>query len=275
MSLNSRGIRNLAFGAMYLVLSVWHDSGRALSMERVRLESVTHSESTFIDGYMAKPDGTGPFPAVVLLHGCNGLPADLKAGGGNPWVDRFVDWGYVALVVDSFSSRGVEEACITPLALDRVADAYGGAAFLSRQQFVDTNRIAVLGFSAGGNAALSAVEQPNFDSYGEQNHAKFKAAIAYYPYCLHDGHFAASTLILIGELDDWTPASACRQMMATRKNIGSPVALVTYPDAYHGFDMALLQPGRHYFGHWVEYNQTAAENALQKVQHFLSENLAN
>ena len=59
-----------------------------------------------IQGYLTKPKGAGPFPAVVLLHSCLGLPANRRA-----MADTFAGWGYVALFVDDFATRGVKETC--------------------------------------------------------------------------------------------------------------------------------------------------------------------
>jgi hypothetical protein len=59
-------------------------------------------------GHLSGPKGDGPFPAIVLLHGCSGL------GRANEvWTARLVDWGYVVLNVDSFGPRG-EADCHRP-----------------------------------------------------------------------------------------------------------------------------------------------------------------
>jgi len=80
------------------------------------------------------------------------------------------------------------------------------------------------------------------------------------------------TLVLIGELDDWSPAAACKAMMK-RRNRDSPIQLIVYPDAHHVFD-APRQQGQRYFGHWLEYNTVAAEQASEEVRKFLAEHLA-
>src|SRR5580704_7268540 len=53
-----------------------------------------------------RPSGGGPFPAVVLLHTCAGLGPHVHA-----WARKLQDWGYVALVVDSFTPRGNGVVC--------------------------------------------------------------------------------------------------------------------------------------------------------------------
>ena len=56
-----------------------------------------------------------------------------------------------------------------------------------------------------------------------------------------NGTVSVPTVILIGELDDWTPAPACKKLMARRGGEGAPIRLVVYPDAYHAFDVATLR----------------------------------
>src|SRR5438876_11111601 len=75
-----------------------------------------------IQGYLAKPEGAGPFPAVVGLHGCAGMPDATK----RKLVDELVGWGYVTLLVDSFATRGVDHDCFRGfLAIARISDSYG------------------------------------------------------------------------------------------------------------------------------------------------------
>ena len=62
------------------------------------------------------------------------------------------------------------------------------------------------------------------------------------------------TLILIGMLDDWTPAAACSDKVASWGSDGPSIEPVIYPGAYHGFYYQHLQPGTRTFDHWLEYN---------------------
>src|SRR6516225_2453096 len=102
-------------------------------------------------GYLARPDGDGPFPAVVVLHGCNGF-----FGGYAEAADQLRSWGYVALVVDSFGPRGITTRCRIGLD-EQPTDAYAALRYLSQQPSVDAARIAVLGYSMGGESALITV----------------------------------------------------------------------------------------------------------------------
>jgi dienelactone hydrolase len=222
-----------------------------------------------IDGYLTRPDGPGPFPAIVHLHGCGGPPQAVTRGDTHVWSERWAAWGYAVLVVDSFAARGIDNTCMGESA-PRDADAYGALAYLARQPFIDPGRIGVIGFSAGAIAALSIVQTRDFELFENESEHRFKAAVAYYPACFGDGNVAIPTLILIGDRDDWSPPRACQAMM-TRRDPDSPARLVVYPGAYHAFDVPAA--GRSYFGHWLEYNAAAAEQAADEARKFLAENL--
>ncbi|MGO7668167.1 dienelactone hydrolase family protein, partial [Rhizobium ruizarguesonis] len=73
------------------------------------------------------------------------------------WPKRLVSWGYVVLVVDSFTPRNIKDPCPSYLP-DRVFDAYGALDFLSKQSFVDIRRVALMGCSAGGTATLEGTK---------------------------------------------------------------------------------------------------------------------
>jgi len=109
-------------------------------LARERGETIKAAPATIIEGYLSKPEGDGPFPAVVSMHGCNGLRAASRAAGG----EYLKSLGYVAFVVDSFATRGIKEACVSPMP-DRHADAIGALTYLSSLPYVDRGRIALLG----------------------------------------------------------------------------------------------------------------------------------
>ena len=124
-----------------------------------------------------------------------------------------------------------------------------------------------MGFSAGGLATLQAVQLGGVETLMKR---KFKAAIAYYPLCrVENGDMAVQTLILIGELDDWTPPEECREMMTRRSGTGSDVQLLVYEGAHHAFDSAGLKAGAKAYGHWMEYNPVAADRSISDVRDFL------
>jgi dienelactone hydrolase len=202
-----------------------------------------------------------------VLHGCSGISSHSAA-----IADRLGSWGYVALAIDSLGPRGVADRCTSPGYPEQAFDAYAALRYLAQQFFVDATRIAVLGQSMGGIAALYAVDRDMAAQYFTE---RFQAAIAYYPACLLPKvSLTAPTLILAGESDDWTPAERCREMVAHAQPDSAPIALHVYLDTYHAFDVTALQPGRRAFGHLVEYNEPAAKDAEEKTRAFLAAHLA-
>lgn len=255
---------------------------RAASLERVELESTSQRllSGTIIDGeriegYLARPDGAGPFPAVVGLHGCAGMHDMTR----QRLADGLVGRGYVVLLVDSYATRRIVDACTSTafaIFLKRRPDAYGALLFLASQAFVDPQRVAVVGFSAGARVALSVAEPRSFELFLPPSKLRFRAAAAFYPPC-KDPWTAARpgipTLIFIGALDDWTPAADCSDKVASWGNDGPPIELIVYPGAYHGFYYPHLQPGRTMFDHWLEYNGEAADDATRRLHQFLDRHL--
>jgi len=240
----------------------------------VELENPLASK-TPLQGYLRQTDRAEPSPAVVLLHGCDGNWRRLD----QRWGKRIASWGYVTLTVDSFGPRGIDNTCTSGAPIDLAFDAYRALNFLVQRRFVDPARVAVLGFSQGGWLALTSVEHGIVEQI---SHNKFRAAIAFYPPCrAFKDDMTVTTLILIGELDDWTPAVECRNMVdgrddwgiSRRKGDGVPVRLIVYPGAYHGFDIPALQKPVQYFGHHLEFNQAATDQASEELREFLDEML--
>ena len=222
-------------------------------------------------GYLRRPDAAGPFPAVVLLHGCNGAPQSLDQN----WGPRIAAWGYVTLTVDGFGPRGLKNTCTRGPQPGMELDAYRALNFLVKQSFVDPKRVFVVGFSQGGLLSLSSVERGPIER-GAAN--KFLAAAAFYPPCKAiKGPMTVSTLILTGESDDWTPVDACRKLVAgeddlgisRQKGEGPPIQLIVYSGAYHGFDTSTLRRPISYFGHHIEFNQSATEGSSEALHQFL------
>jgi len=222
-----------------------------------------------LTGRLKKPDGIGPFPAVVLLHGCGGI--SLRRD--NRWAERLAGWGYVALQVDSFGPRGLSSVCTysgrdaTDILQQRVTDAYDAKRYLAGLPFVDRSRIAVMGWSHGGATTLDALYLKREDP--------FRAAIAYYPSCqrMLTG-LNAPLLILIGEADDWTPAGRCVEKMP-KEQAASEVTLKVYPGAYHGFDMvganATVRGSRGM--HHMQYHPEAEKDSIIRVKAFFEKYL--
>jgi dienelactone hydrolase len=251
-------------------------SGAASAGTLVEFPNLPGHTPANLSGYLARPDsglsaelggpsnGGAPYPAVVVLHGCNGM-----FGHSAVIADRLSSWGYVTLAVDSLGPRviGIANRCGRGLP-DQAFDAYAALRYLSQLDFVDPARVAVFGQSMGGETALHAVDH---DPAAE----RFRAVIAYYPFCdIPAATMTAPTLILIGEADETNPVERCREMVAHARPDGAPIALTVYPGVHHNFDVALLTPGVRYRCFWLEYNEAAAKDAEEETRAFLAAHLA-
>jgi dienelactone hydrolase len=215
-----------------------------------------------IQGYLTRPKGAGPFPAVALLHTCLGLPANRRSIAAD-----LAASGYVTLFVDDFATRGLKETCAVDFP-QGVADAYGALGFLAGQPFVDAGRIAAVGFSQGGDTALKIAAAPAAAGAGA-----FKAAAAFYPPCANeaDATLAIPTLIVIGAKDEVTPAADCAAL--AKRQAPGMVKLVVYPGAAHAFDLPEFGPGRQVMGMTLAYDRDAAEKARAELHAFLARRL--
>jgi len=239
-----------------------------------------------------RPRGPGPFPAIVLLHGCSGMytPSGYVTNSYRHWAELLSEDGYVALLVDSFGPRGHRSICELqkrPIleSRERVEDAYAAAQWLTRQSHVAAGNIGLLGWSNGGSGTLYSMRPASRLEPG------FRAAVAFYPGCralsLSKTPYRpySALLILSGEADDWTPAEACRQLAGIARKEGAPVEIVTYPDTHHAFDRIglpvryrpnvrnLNKPDR--LGATVGEHPQAREDAIRRTKAFFAQALKN
>ncbi len=235
-------------------------------LAKERGEPLAPRAPTKLEAYLSKPEGSGPFAAVISLHGCSGLSHSLRITEA-----RFLNaLGYVSLVVDSFSTRGIIEACVSPVP-DRRADAMGALAYLSKLPFVDPDRVALIGRSQGGIVALQVASSEPAGGYDIPAGLAYKAIVALYPFCAAAlGALSLPALVMIGDADDWTPANNCERWMARRAGHGAPVKLIVYPEARHAFDMLGVGNGVEIFGHRLKYDPDAAKRATAEIAEFLA-----
>lgn len=185
-------------------------------------------------------NGERVVPAVIILHGSAGVNPGEWA-----WALRMNALGYASFVVDSFTGRGIRNTEKDQTALSMtadIADAYAALRLLATDPLIDKNRIAVMGFSRGGVAALYSSLEPFRQAGTNGSDLRFAAHVAFYPSCgitFDSAHTdAAPILMLLGGKDNYTPAAPCRDYASTLRSTGAQVTLKTYPDAYHAFDRA-------------------------------------
>jgi dienelactone hydrolase len=211
-----------------------------------------------------RPQGSGPFPAVVVLSGCLGV----RSKDGR-WAERLREHGYVALVTDSFTGRGLttleqrRDVC-RGLALwggTRAGDVRASLAYLRTVPDVDATRLGVIGFSHGAWAALDFLAVA-----GDEDVRGLRAVVGFYPYCgvasrarWFGWRVDVPTLLLLAADDRMVSSDQCRGLAERAAADGQRVAFTVYPEVGHGFD-------------WR--TSDASEDAARRVAAFFTEHLS-
>jgi dienelactone hydrolase len=188
-------------------------------------------------GYLEVPATPPPWPAVVMLHSASGP-------GSQDWhyAEALRAAGFAVLAVDSFGPRGVtrtvdDQTLVSEASM--LADAFAARAALAADPRIDGGRIALLGFSKGGIAALYGALEEIRAAYGAE---PFAAHVAYYPWCglrpLELATTGAPVLVQMGDNDDVAPVELCRDLFARIRQAApdAPLTLAVYAGARHAFD---------------------------------------
>lgn len=241
-----------------------------------------------------KPEGSGPFPALVIQHQCGGLRSSTGAWQNMAilaWAKEAVSRGYVTLVLDSLGPRGVDTVCYGAkggVNFPRgVRDALQAAAHLQKLPYVDVDRIAFAGFSWGAMVGLLASGAAWGDAL--QAGKRFRAVVAFYPGCFTlrppggsayevvQPDIDSPLLVLMGGADSETPPAECTTRLEPLEVAGKPVEWHIYPTATHCWDCQNLDRFRKtdFRGVAVEYryDKEAARNSADRLFDFLSRTL--
>lgn len=199
-----------------------------------------------IQAKILRPEGAGPFPAVIVLHGCAGpLP------NGEAWGAMFRDAGFLAAIPDQHGPRGVGSTCEGPSPLigsaTRLRDTYDLMRLLGARPDVRADRIFLMGLSFGHYVTVAAMTE-NWDMMtlpGETPPPRPRAGVAVYGICSGLPQRTHGPLLLVlPELDDWTPPEDCQRWVRTGWQRGPVPRILVLPGAYHDFDRPEAGPRR-------------------------------
>ncbi len=204
---------------------------------------------------VVRPDGDGPFPVVIQLHGC---------GGRKPLQDRWAgvvrDAGWAAVIVDSYAHRNISDTqayatVCTGLRLrgaERAGDLFGAMEWVRRQAWADAERIVATGWSHGGWTALDAMAmEPGAEAERltgltglvEEPLAGLVGAFLMYPFAslpsiarLRGLRVDAAPLAIVGGRDVIVGGRGLGAALRRMKTPGAPVEVVLFDKATHAFD---------------------------------------
>ena len=230
---------------------------------------------TELVGYVFKPAGRRPFPAIVMLHGragpysanvsasctfvrrgerspCNAETQSMRAKmWGAFWAER----GVLAIHVDSFGPRGrghgfgrnthsdadrdaVNELTVRPL------DAEGTLEYLHQRGDIKSDRIAIQGWSNGASTTLNVMYRQVTRTTRSEG---FKQALVFYPGCGNKAILStkayeagAPTTVFLGGDDEEVNPDNCRKALtgshAGLNGAKGSVEIVWYDGVTHDFD---------------------------------------
>ena len=195
-----------------------------------------------VAGELRIAQGTGKLPVVVLMHGSSGVGGTMEA-----WVHQFNAMGISTFVIDGFSGRGLTAVGPNQALLGRlnfIVDIYRSLEILAKHPRVDPERIVLMGFSRGGQAALYASLE-RFHKLWNKSGVQFAGYIPFYPDCstsyASDTEVASRPIrIFHGTPDDYNPVASCKAYLARLAAAKRDVTITEYPDSPHGFDSGLL-----------------------------------
>jgi dienelactone hydrolase len=218
------------------------------------VNSMTLPDTAFLKGDAAagKPaplaaslrvaQGPGKKPAVVLMHGSSGIGANIEY-----WERHFNAMGITTLAIDSMTGRGLKSVSAKQGTLGRlnfILDIYRALDVLAKRDDIDTSRIALMGFSRGGQAALYASLE-RFHKLWNTSGVKFAGYLAFYPACVT--RYQAETDvapvpigIFHGAKDDYNELGPCKAYAERVKAAGKDITVHVYPDGEHGFDVPTI-----------------------------------
>jgi len=246
--------------------------------------------NTQLVGYLFKPEGAGPFPAVVMLHGRAG-PYSVAAKGvytavtltqrHKSWGEFWAERGYLALHVDSFGPRGYAQGFPIHSYQDRPAevseqtvrplDAYGALEYLRGRTDVIADRVGVQGWSNGAMTLLAALADSAPGIAQPTPQTGFRAALALYPGCRvqekQDYRPYAPLLMLLASEDKEVSPVVCQRLAQQTLARGAELEVVVYAGAQHSFD----DPGSRKQAN--EANRAAMSDARIRAERFFARHL--
>jgi dienelactone hydrolase len=205
------------------------------------LKGDSGGKSVVVSGYLRIAQGSGRLPAVVMVHGSGGIGPNADF-----WTRECNEMGISTFVLDTFTGRGITNVLGDQTLLGRlnmILDAYRVLEILAKHPRVDPSRIALMGFSRGGQTALYA-SLKRFNRLWNKSGIEFAAYIPFYPDCMttyqSDSEVTDRPIrIFHGIADDYNPVATCKAYVERLRGAGRDVQLTEYPNAHHTFDNPL------------------------------------
>ena len=213
------------------------ESANPFSLKDI-ITNIDNLEEQTVTGILTIPNKKKKkYPLVIGVAGSSGWGEHHFE-----YLKMYQDMGIATFQLQSFKSRGIESTVGTQntVTIATVSlDSFRALEKLSEHPEVDIDKVAITGWSLGGGVTLFSGWKPLMDAINSDY--KFAAHLAFYPPCFAEPsivEFTDSPMhIQIGEIDEWTPADACVDLVNLMQNIGmTNIDITVYEDAHHSFD---------------------------------------
>lgn len=259
---------------MFLLLAVGTLQLHAAEITEEKVSLITGDGLT-LSALLVKPVGGGPFPAVMINHGSDGMREEWRI-----WTRKLAEKGYVGFAMTFRGSPGAEGS--ETYGKKEVEDILLALTYMKGLPFVDKERIGMFGFSKGGfNALLVSTRTPDLkavvvwgawaDMVAAYRHAltqwnspmpfmrdasarhvqiiggkpeavpeewRIRSAINYVD------NVSAAVLILHGGDDSFVPVELVSPFAEALQRKGKIVEMKVYPGQNHGLYLFASPPGR-------------------------------
>lgn len=257
----------------------------ALSSSTFEKETLDQRIASLVAGSeIYKPEGDGPFPVALQLHGCGGKK-NLQAR----WAAVAKAAGWAVIVIDSYGHRRIDrfEAYATVCmglqlwGRERAGDLFAMMEWARRQPWADASRMAVAGWSHGGWTALDAMSMTpgaevakatRLTGIPDEPLAGLLGAFVIYPY-QGPGAIAPSRGLrvdvpvkaIVGTADTVVFGKHVIMTLGRMKTPSQPIDITTFEGATHAFDEIEAQDWR------VKYDPGLTERSHRMYGEFLSD----
>ena len=145
------------------------------------LRGDANGKTTTTSGQLRLATTSGPLPVVVLQHGSAGMAPNVEM-----WARELNKLGVSTFALDGFTGRGLTDVNANQALLGRlnfILDIYRALDVLAKHPSIDPTRIALMGFSRGGQATLYA-SLKRFHRLWNKSGVEFAAYVPFYPDCM-------------------------------------------------------------------------------------------
>ena len=213
------------------------ESANPFSLKDI-ITNLDNQEKQTVMGILTIPDNVKnkKVPLVIGVAGSKGWGSHHFE-----YLKMYQDAGIATFQLQSFKSRGetstvgTQNTVTIPMV---ILDSYRALEKLSEHPSIDIDNVGITGWSVGGGVSLFSAWKPLMNAINSKY--TFAAHLPMYPPCFAEPsimEFTDSPIhIQIGELDEWTPAEPCIDLVGLMQENGIDIDITVYKDAHHSFD---------------------------------------